>query len=74
MRYVLHPGYVLSPHDNQRHFVGGPRLARLYGVDIRDCVFGDELRYRELPGDIHLFPRSNGDYTLPATPIDKSEG
>lgn len=65
-RYVLHPGYVYSANDGDRHFIGGPRLARLYGVDIRYCVFGDVPQYSELPGDIHLRPRRDGNYTLPA--------
>lgn len=63
-RYVLHPGYVYSQNDGDRHFIGGPRLAALYGVDIRDCVFGDVLQYREQEGDIHLRPRRNGNYSL----------
>lgn len=69
VRYVLHPGYVTSAADGQEHFIGGPRLAALYGVDIRDrwsVVFGDEPSYREQPGDVHLHPRYDGNYTLPS--------
>ena len=66
VRYVLHPGRVTSAADGQEHFVGGPRLAALYGVDIRDVVFGDEPGYRERPGDVHLHPRWDGDYSLPS--------
>lgn len=69
VRYVLHPGYVTSATDGQEHFIGGPRLAALYGVDIRDrwsVVFGDEPSYREQPGDVHLHPRYDGNYTLPS--------
>lgn len=66
MRYVLHPGYVTSKNDGDRHFIGGPRLARLYGVDIRQCVFGDTPEYREQEGDVHLIPRISGNYTLPS--------
>ena len=63
-RYVLHPGWVFSKTDGDKHFIGGPRLARLYGVDIRECVFGDVLDYKELPGDIHLAPSYSGNYSL----------
>lgn len=66
-RYVLHPGYVTSKNDGQEHFIGGPRLAKLYGVDIRDreaVVFGDDLGYREQPGDVHLYPRYDGNYDI----------
>lgn len=72
-RYVLHPGWVYSKNDGDRHFIGGPRLARLYGVDIRQCVFGDVPQYSELPGDIHLRPRRDGNYTLPANPELRGE-
>ncbi len=71
VRYVLHPGYVTSATDGQEHFIGGPRLAALYGVNIRDSetvVFGDEPGYREQPGDVHLHPRYDGHYSLPAGP------
>lgn len=71
VRYVLHPGYVTSATDGREHFIGGPRLAALYGVDIRDIravVFGDMRGYCEQPGDVHLHPRYDGHYSLPAGP------
>jgi hypothetical protein len=67
-RYVLHPGYMRSKHDGDEHFIGGPRLARLYSVDIRDCVYGDVRTYAPREGDIHLCPRFDGDYRLPEPP------
>jgi len=66
MRYVLHPGYVTSKNDGDQHFIGGPRLAKLYGVDMRQCVFGDVPEYREQEGDVHLCPDYHGNYTLPS--------
>ena len=68
IRYVLHPGYVTSQTDGDQHFIGGPKLARLYGVDIRECVFGDVPYYREQPGDVHLYLKANSDYSLPEVP------
>lgn len=65
VRYVLHPGYIRSKNDGDRHFIGGPRLARLYGVSLLDCVYGDVPTYTPREGDIHLRPRFNGDYQLP---------
>lgn len=69
-RYVLHPGYVISPNDGQTHYIGVDALARLYGVSLHDCVVAERgERYprgvREQPGDVHLFPRSCGRYELP---------
>ena len=65
VRYILHPGYVRSKYDGDEHFIGGPRLARLYGVSLRDCVYGDVCTYAPREGDIHLRPRFDGDYQLP---------
>ena len=66
VRYVLHPGYVTSASDGQEHFIDGPRLARLHGLNIlnRNVVFGDKPGLRDLPGDIHLRPRFDGDYSV----------
>jgi len=63
-RFVLYPGYVISRVDGDRHFINGSRLAALYGVDVRDCVYGDNPGYRPREHDIHLYPRSKGDYPL----------
>jgi hypothetical protein len=74
VRYVLHPGYVTSASDGQEHFIDGPRLARLHGLNIlnRNVVFGDKPGLRDLPGDIHLRPRFDGDYSVftPEAPND----
>ena len=72
VRYVLHPGYVPSANDGQEHFISAPQLARLYGLDIRaqSVVFGNRLAHRDMPGDIHLHPRFDGDYRLPASDCD----
>lgn len=66
-KYVLHPGPVYS-HDGDRHLIGPLELARLYKVDLADCLVanGDNLRGMNLDGKIHLHPSAKGDYTLPA--------
>ena len=66
MRYVLHPGYVTSKNDGERHFISGPRLARLYDVNMSSCVLGDAYGYREMEGDVHLWPDYHGNYALPS--------
>jgi len=68
-RYILHPGYVESKNDGQRHFIGAAELSRLYGVDMRNCVIDDESGLgmrgvRPAPTDVHLYPSYHGDYTL----------
>lgn len=32
MRYVLHPGPIISKNDGDLHYINAPRLARLYGL------------------------------------------
>lgn len=70
-RYVLHPGCVTSKRDGDRHFINGRTLAHLYGVDYSTCVFGDvpPPRYIERPGDVHLYPRYDGDYDVAKAPV-----
>jgi len=63
-RYVLHPDYVTSAWDLDQHWISGPELARLYGVYLKDCVYSGIL-YQPRVTDIHLHPKTNGDYTLP---------
>ena len=36
-QYVLCPGMVTSKTDRQFHYIGAMALARLYGVDLKQC-------------------------------------
>ena len=71
IRYVLHEGFVTSRRDGQRHFIGHGQVARLYGVNPSECLRYPrppyDLSWQESPGLIHLYPRSDGNYTLPST-------
>lgn len=65
--YVLHSGMVKSATDGQVHYVGAAPLANLYGVSMRDCVIyvsEDRLPRGSRPL-VHLYPRDDGNYTLP---------
>lgn len=74
-KYVLCPGEVTSKHDGQRHYIGPMQLARLYGVDQRECEIYEpapswtEWDFRRAEersrGLVRLTPRYNGDYTVP---------
>jgi len=69
MRYVLCPGYVQSNNDGQWHFITAPRLAELYGVDLKECFIYDrydksQLGFRAKKGDLLLRPRRDGKYVL----------
>lgn len=77
IKYVLHPGTVVSKNDRQRHNISAEVLARLYGVRMSECLVcpSHNVNTREASVArfllenrkdlIHLYPRSNGDYFLP---------
>lgn len=62
IKYVLHPGWVTSKVDGDRHFIGVGKLVHLYGVDPAECTLDPFL----MGGVIHLFPRRDGNYRLPS--------
>ena len=66
-RYVLHPGWVRNRATGYGAFVGGPRSARIYGVDIKACVFGDVPEYEPQEGDIHLRPSIDDEGNITVT-------
>lgn len=79
-KYVLHGGYVISRYDGQRHYVGPVQLARLYGLNLRDCaLIRSEMPGSQYPPDaVHLYPRNDGELPLacrrPALPLPGRPG
>lgn len=66
MKYILHPGQIRSRTDGQIHYISAAKLARLYGLNLADCIVHKEPKnYVFDVYDIHLHPRFDGDYTLP---------
>jgi hypothetical protein len=70
-RYVLHPGWVTSVNDGDRHYISADKLMSLYGLDWnqrrRSVVYG-KWRWASAPaleGDVHLHPSPDGMYSLP---------
>lgn len=65
-KYAVHPGWVISMNDKDRHWVSFCQLTRLYGVNPRECFTWNDISKRgRNPDDyIHLYPRSNGDYRI----------
>lgn len=67
-RIFLHPGEVKSKNDGDIHFISAQQLARLYGVNYKEC----HVIYQDRPetsrgvvarhDDVHLFPRYDGNY------------
>jgi len=79
-RYLLCPGDVRSRPDGQVHYVPAMVLARLYGVQLSDCVILPGTRTpadrsmrsawlaRAAAGEIvPLLPREDADYLVPAS-------
>lgn len=68
-KYALYPGYMISKHDGDRHFIDAPTLARLYKVPLDECVEFQTDRHdwaeSAAVGLIKLVPRYDGDYVLP---------
>ena len=71
-KYVVVGGKIMSKSDGDIHHIPAPVLAKLYGLDPRDCVLTDESKpdyettRRNYSGHTVLFPRYDGNYTLPA--------
>ncbi len=68
-KVMLHPNFVISKSDGDKHFIGASQLARLYGVLPTDDVrtydpknpMNDERR-PENANVIHLYPNREGEY------------
>ena len=75
-KYVVCPGKVTSKNDGQKHYIGPVQLMRLYGVDSRECEIYEPAPWwpqsyyqeaeRRQKGMIRLYPRYDGDYSLPS--------
>ena len=68
VKFVVHPGWVISANDGDRHFIGFQRLCQLYHLNPIECLDASnerqmrgwsEERFAELK---HVNPRSNGMY------------
>ena len=67
--FAVHPGFVTSASDGDRHYIGYNQLVELYGVDPKQCIGWDDrdpstFRGRSEKNYIHLYPKANGDYRL----------
>ncbi len=62
-KYLLHPGYVISKTDGNRHYITAKMLMKLYNVRPEECVI--YLPYRPYPNQdklIDLYPMGSGEY------------
>ena len=66
-KYMLHPGWVQSQSDGDRHYISAQQLCDLYGVNISQCeIYKNEpgVKYSvdEWKRFKHLRPRYDGKY------------
>ena len=66
MKYVLVANKIISPNDGQLHTISSHRLAELYELNPKDCIFIDSTVHPDFIGidedQIWLEPRDVGDY------------
>jgi len=68
-KYILHPGYIHSINDGDRHYISAPKLAELYNVSLEECYIihpNEKVGIGSLTGKklIDLYPRRDGNYKL----------
>lgn len=89
VRYIIHPGWIRSARDGNLHYITARTLMSLYQLNLHDPSVHHPIDHPsihyvvdqdgrgfgicETPGDIHLYPRADGDYSLPAAGRLKSE-
>ena len=66
-KYIVHPEFVISKNDGDRHYISFNTLCKLYGVHPHECYHAEKIGYipeSELEGLPHLYPRYGGNYKL----------
>jgi hypothetical protein len=66
-KYALHPGYVSSKQDGDRHYIGIGQLVRLYELQPNEYVVWDKEGScgRFWDDYVHLYPDYEGRYGRP---------
>ena len=68
IKYILVPDWVISRTDGDKHFISSDKLARLYGVPLRECMIATDFeRQKNILSKSHpdaewLFPDFYGKY------------
>ena len=67
-KIAVHPGYIMSCNDNDKHYISFKTLCNLYGIDERIAVCWDEKRPETYQGKryqdyYHIYPRIFGIYS-----------
>uniref|UniRef100_A0A6H1ZK90 Uncharacterized protein n=1 Tax=viral metagenome TaxID=1070528 RepID=A0A6H1ZK90_9ZZZZ len=72
-KYIVYPITITSRSDNDRHYITAGQLIELYKVKASECIVvrneQDERCIKNTHKFIALYPRYNGDYSLPKKEI-----
>ena len=67
-KYLVYSGWVTSRADGEEHFITDFQVAKLFRVDLEECIFAERDRsYRSRLNATPLFvlrPQVDGNYTL----------
>ncbi len=64
-KYAVHPGWITSKHDGQRHYIGIAALVRLYKIQAKEWIVWNSHFGHLWEDYIHLYPNYHGNYRLP---------
>jgi len=63
--YAIHPGWITSLYDGDRHYIGVGSLVRLYELRTGEWIPWHNNKGRDPNKYIHLYPRPDGNYGRP---------
>ena len=66
-KYICYGGWIKSIYDGDFHFITSRRVAELYKVNYKECIFvdnEDQGRGLSLKDKIELYPSTDGNYSL----------
>ena len=67
IKYILHPGHIISKTDGEEHYISAVMLCHLYKVSAPECTIVGSTSLVNVRPEIlvHLYPRSDGKYSKP---------
>lgn len=61
IKNVVHPGWVISQNDGDRHYITGAMLIKLYGLNPAETTICRE-KLASHDNYTHYYPRYDGKY------------
>ena len=65
--YAIHPGFIISKNDGERHYISALELINLYKLKLGEYIIWDDnlpqtYLGKNLDDYFHLYPRFDGNY------------